>query len=333
MTETHDHGPVNFDVLVGHYCDAYQGGGDRDRTHEQDEFRRILAGFEKREGRIKSSFWCGKIRAGAVLTEKDRLFSAGDPYRSQVDLPLARSIGRADAFARTAEELLPPGVARRTALGLVYAIETNALACMDELESIPPAASAKAAALRSVTVAKIRDDLEIAKDYLEGAMGRRARLVYLQGMLIGVGVLAAILALIALVAFQFSPRFVDGTELVPTTLLFGGLGAVVSVMQRLTQGDLRVRLEPGETTVRLLGAFRPIIGGVLAVAILALVLGGLIPLSAPTDPAQRAFFFAGLAFLSGFSERYAQDMLGAGKAATISPREAPANPLGPVPAD
>jgi hypothetical protein len=94
------------------------------------------------------------------------------------------------------------------------------------------------------------------------------------------------------------------------------------------QGNLRVRMEPGASTVRLLGAFRPIIGAVLALAILTLVLGGLIPLAPPSDPAQKAFFLAGLAFLSGFSERYAQDMLGAGKMASIS-----ANTLGPEPSE
>jgi hypothetical protein len=312
MAELHEHGPVNFDVLAQHYCFAYQGDpSDPQAEEKRAEFRTMLDEFEAREGRIRSQFWCDNVRAAAILTDKDRFFSAGNPYNSQADVPLGRMVGRAEATARLAEELLS-GPARRTSLELLFTLETNALECMDQLASTPAPAPSRAKELRQVAKATFLEDLEAAERYVTSAVGHRARLVYLQGMVIGivgVGVIASVLVLFV----SRIPQVLSGTELVPTTLLLGAAGAIVSVMQRWTQGDLRVRPEPGPTTVRLLGIFRTVIGSVLAVAVLILVLGGLLPLSAPTDAATRAFFFAGLAFLAGFSERFAQDMIGTGK--------------------
>lgn len=231
----------------------------------------MLDEFESREGRIKSQFWCANIEAAAVLTDRDRFFSAGDPFRTSADMPIARLTDHADRLPRLAEELLI-GPARRSGLELVYALETSALNCMDELAARPPPDAKAAKEMRAVTVAKLGSDLAVAKSYVESAAERRAQLIYLQGMLVGVvvtGVVASLLAV--LVGLLQDP--IDGTEFIPTALLLGALGAVVSVMQRLTRGNLRLRLDSGVTAVRLLGSFRPAIGGLLACAILVMVLG------------------------------------------------------------
>jgi hypothetical protein len=55
------------------------------------------------------------------------------------------------------------------------------------------------------------------------------------------------------------------------------------------------------------------IGAVLAFAIVVLILGGIIPLEVPADATKAVFFLAGISFLAGFSERYAQSLLGAAK--------------------
>jgi hypothetical protein len=229
-------------------------------------------------------------------------------------MPISRLTDHADRLARLVEELLI-GPARRTGLELIYALETGALHCMDELAAKPPPDAKTAKEMRAVTVAKLRNDLAAAQSYVESAAERRAQLIYLQGMLVGVVVTAVVATLLAvLVGLLQDP--IDGTEFLPTALLLGAFGAVVSVMQRLTRGNLRLRLDSGVTAVRLLGAFRPAIGGLLACAILVMALGGLVPLEIPADDGTRAFFLSGLAFLAGFSERFAQDMIGAGKATT-----------------
>jgi hypothetical protein len=58
-----------------------------------------------------------------------------------------------------------------------------------------------------------------------------------------------------------------------------------------------------------LGAIRPVIGAVLGVASFVLVNGGLLSLAPPAAISNHTLYFAGIAFLAGFSERFAQDML------------------------
>jgi hypothetical protein len=58
----------------------------------------------------------------------------------------------------------------------------------------------------------------------------------------------------------------------------------------------------------MLGAFRPVIG--MALGAVMWVLTGSGVLVVPADPIQLRFFRVLAAFLAGFSERWAQDMLG-----------------------
>ena len=71
----------------------------------------------------------------------------------------------------------------------------------------------------------------------------------------------------------------------------------------MTDIDLR------RATIR---AFRVVIGSTFAVALFLLVMGGLMHMSGP-DPDQSVgqwlYYFTGIAFVAGFSERLAQDML------------------------
>lgn len=313
MTAEDIHGAASFDMLAGHYFGAVGlDEADPEREATLAAFRKMFRDFEGRQGRVTSQYWGTNILAAAVVTDRDLLFSAGDPFTQAADVRIAKLIARTDNLSRNAEELLT-GAPRRAAVEQAFALQTNAFACMDALSASPPPTAKEADERRRVTAAKMADDVAAMEAYVQSAMDRRGRLIYLQGMLIGVLVIIPTLIALAL-AVRLVPGFVEGTELIPWVILFGGLGGVVSVMQRLTQGNLRVRLESGEATVRLLGIFRPIIGAVLALAIFVLVLGGLIPLEPPDDPAARAYFFAGLSFLAGFSERYAQDMIGVGKA-------------------
>ena len=91
----------------------------------------------------------------------------------------------------------------------------------------------------------------------------------------------------------------------------GGLGAIISVMIRISRGqrlDVDTTQEPSMTC--LAGSFRPVIGGVLGVALYVLLKAHVIPLDVPaaSDPAT-PYFFTAIAFLAGFSERWAQDTI------------------------
>jgi hypothetical protein len=301
-----------------HYY-ASRSADEDDRA--QAEYHEMLTSWQAREGNITSAYFCDNIRAAAVITDRDCLFSVGDPYRKKADLPLYSLITRAGHLEQFVEDSLVGGQ-RRASVAEIYAIETNALACMDELAAKPAPRAEVAEELRSVTCAKIEADLAHAEQYAYAVWQRRAQIAYLQGMGLGIlGVATAVLAAALLLgpllsAFRDIPPRIS---YVPWVLLAGAIGAVLSVMQRLTHGNLRLRLDSSLTQNRTLGAFRPIIGSAFALGLVILVLGGLVPLVIPDDDDVRPFFVAGLAFLAGFSERFAQDMISVGATRQSTP--------------
>jgi len=311
--EVDPHEGANFDLVVMHY---YGSRGAEPDDPAQVRYRAMLASWKSREGNITSSYFCANIAAAAVTTDRDCLFSAGNPYRTKADLPLYRLITRADHLARFVQDSLV-GLQRRASIDEIYAIQTIALACMDELAAEPAPQAEAAEELRSVTCAKVEADLAQAEQYVSAVWQRRAQMAYLWGMGLGIlGVAATVLAVTVLLLPWLNATYVGvpgPMPYVPWVLMLGAIGAVLSVMQRLTSGKLRLRLDSSLTENRTLGAFRPIIGSAFGLALFILVLGGLIPLQIPTDGETEAFFLVGLAFLAGFSERFAQDMIGVGK--------------------
>ena len=113
-----------------------------------------------------------------------------------------------------------------------------------------------------------------------------------------------------MVALNNSPMKAEIGATLITCLVSGAVGAILSVMTRTTNRErVRVRLDQGRFVVFLSGGFRLIIGAVFGAAMFVLVSGGLLPIAVPDSPDQVKLFFAGLAFLAGFSERWAQDTI------------------------
>ena len=154
----------------------------------------------------------------------------------------------------------------------------------------------------------IEKELECTEAYFVQSAQRTARLEYLIGMIPG-------LVLAGLVAFlmwdlNWVPRDLS------IAFIGGALGALVSVMSRLTSGKLTLNHEYGKATLRILGGMRPFVGALFGLALYVLIAGTIIPMEVPGDAEEQRFFFAGLGFLAGFSERWAQDMIDPGKLPT-----------------
>jgi len=66
---------------------------------------------------------------------------------------------------------------------------------------------------------------------------------------------------------------------------------------------------------------RPVIGAVFGAVVYLLLDGGIIDLFTPPRDETRLAFYAGLGFLSGFSERFAQDVI-----AQVDPTKTPPPP-------
>ena len=84
----------------------------------------------------------------------------------------------------------------------------------------------------------------------------------------------------------------------------GAVGSAVSIMVRIQDFMHLKNTDP--SVLFFTGFFKPIIGTAFALFVFAILSSGLIPVT--IDPAKARYFFAALAFVSGFSERFAKDV-------------------------
>jgi hypothetical protein len=109
-------------------------------------------------------------------------------------------------------------------------------------------------------------------------------------------------------------------------------------MTRMSRDQLTLNYESGVVTMRLLGVIRPLLGALFGGALYLLLAGGLVTLAqAPKDETKLIYFYTGIAFLAGFSERWAQDVVtgkgpaGGAAAANAGPPASRPNPTPRVP--
>lgn len=157
------------------------------------------------------------------------------------------------------------------------------------------------------TLSRVEDELNRVETEIGRALGVEARHQYLLGMTVGAVVLVGAVVFIRWILVPDWARTVHLDTLGLGTVIAGGVGAVLSVMTRLTANNLKVDSTAGRGLVRLAGSFRPLIGGIFAFAIYAFVKGGLLPIRVTVSGLGEIYFFLSVAFLAGFSERLAQD--------------------------
>ncbi|MDQ7089781.1 MAG: hypothetical protein Q9M50_03940 [Methylococcales bacterium] len=95
------------------------------------------------------------------------------------------------------------------------------------------------------------------------------------------------------------------TSLFFTVALFGAIGSIVSIMVRI-QDFLTVGVKD-RFILYFTGAFKPLIGMAFALFLLALIKSGWVPLD--IKPETENYFFMAIAFIAGFSERFARDIV------------------------
>jgi hypothetical protein len=139
-----------------------------------------------------------------------------------------------------------------------------------------------------------------AEALLEAAGQRTAQSLYARGMFQGILLLGLVTLVGGLVLWAFGgeARYAIG---VPA----GGLGAFVSVFQRMGRKGFKLDMDPGSELVRF-GRVRPFIGAIFGLVIMALLESGV--LSIPHTGSSLALY-AALGFFAGFNERFAPDKL------------------------
>ena len=95
--------------------------------------------------------------------------------------------------------------------------------------------------------------------------------------------------------------------LILITVLSAGWGSVLSMATRLTNAETKFYDVNDHRVLFLTGFFKPIIGVIFSLFISALVMSGFIPLN--MNGGNDKYIFAIIGFLSGFSERFAKDII------------------------
>jgi hypothetical protein len=182
------------------------------------------------------------------------------------------------------------------------------------------AAPAQKAAMNSSDTYPLADvvskELDAADQYYQHFTQRTIRVSYFQG--IGYGMLT-------IVMFFLLFYLLRGSLKVPVTLLWsilaGALGALTSVLSSATFGRIVLDRTQGGTWNTFLGAFRPIIGALFGAAFFTLINAGFLPVKIPSG--SEIALYASIAFLAGFSHRWAQDTLKTAEGKIAPPSNTP----------
>ncbi|NOT97173.1 MAG: hypothetical protein HOP00_12820, partial [Nitrospira sp.] len=94
------------------------------------------------------------------------------------------------------------------------------------------------------------------------------------------------------------------SKMLVTVTLAGALGSIVSIMVRIQ--DFGKAANADQSVLFMTGFFKPVVGSSFALFIFAVIKAGLIPIT--ITPGAETYFFIALAFVSGFSERFARDV-------------------------
>jgi len=155
-------------------------------------------------------------------------------------------------------------------------------------------------------------ELNHLEQSLKKAIVTEARQDYLVGMFSGVIFLMILVGVLL--------RFTSGKSAMHAVLgviAAGGLGATLSVMSRLTANRLSVDAGADTALIRLAGGFRPVVGAVFGLALYTFIEADLLPINVTVTGQKLTYFYLAVAFLAGFSERFAQDAITKAGAAIV----------------
>lgn len=295
----------------------------------EERYRRFLASFEADAGQIVTAYWSTNVASALAVTAQTRKLIGrlgwAPRYRlhrvtdwaTHQHAAVARLMHDFEVIAVKAAEVLR-GTSQRIMLERIFASMSLLLASVDRTEPLDDASV-------EALVSEQSEELVTAEKDYRAAAAREAQVVYFWGMMQGVVFQAAILVAVwfALI-LPFLPKNVEN-ETVGTYLAAygaGTVGALVSVLARMTgRAGFRVDAEIGRRNIRALGSFRPFIGGVFGLAIAFAVSSGLLHIDVPSAAGEAFFFLAFVAFLAGFSERFARDVFDDAGGRVLPPKE------------
>ena len=324
-------GSVSFAELVRvHYEWERSFRDGRPNEALEEEFRAKLEEFQRCEGVLLHAYWSRRRPSAVALTIRARSrFKrwklkgwrlVRGKFREDVD-PLVdqdaiiRLHRASDWLAREARiadllhycdtlgirvgEVLR-GTSERIAMQWIFTVQSHLLGFIERQPS-----KVDAQKIDEIVDSQSKELVQI-EEYYGRAAERSARFVYFTGMMVGAfasALVASGLAFAFWLTGWFEGSHVQSLQAFFVSYAAGGIGAIVSVMFRMSDSDkFELDYEVGRPTVRRLGSFRPFVGAVFGVAMYFLIASGLPQVELPAD--EQAFFYYGtVAFLAGFFER------------------------------
>jgi hypothetical protein len=288
------------------------------------EYGRARKIFEQQHGEIFENYIARHIHAGAFLLNERVRFSWFRRRRYRIETAYENV-----AIDTRLDEMLRKVMTeeRRSAITLTgrphailvqtaYSLMVYLYNILDSMQSgtCGPERVKKIAASAQAELASL-------KEFQVNSARRRALSFYLLGLPIG-GLACS--ALIFWAAHSPSVNAITSdSDGVAACLFSGAAGGIISVMARVHSGKrAEVDSNQNRAVILLAGCFRPIIGAVFGGALYVLISSGILPLAMPTGivtptgsgagfnkTQKTSLYFTGLAFLAGFSERWAQDTI------------------------
>ncbi len=290
-------------VSLGAVASAHHIAVTREHSPEVREeaglLRRLLRSkFEQQHGVIRNSYFCRNLPGGIVLTEAP--VDLHSVLNSENDRLVALEADY-HALVHETKFALGGGYQVTPQVDAVYSAMTRVLAAADLAAAPEPDEARLAEAL-----AAAEREVEHVRTRVHVAILRQARFVYLQGTLTGAAAALAMCVVLGLVGAPLWNEHIGTAELVAATL-FGALGALVSVFQRVATGNLTLDFNASGRQLFLLGSLRPLVGAIFGAVVHFGLSAGLLGIAdRPTAPVG---VFAIVGFVSGFSERFAKDMV------------------------
>jgi len=272
----------------------------------EERYREFEAAFQHRHGRIISAYWCTSQPSAVALTENTGIkgsppfeFHRVSDWATKDEPQIADALHECDEIAVRAAQVLH-GKTLRICMQLVMASAGHLLSLVDA------PAQHEAKGKKELALKLERRKLDKARAYYHQAANGQAQLYYFAGMILGALILAIVSVAIGLTS---NLSGIDNRD-VFGSLTAGTLGALVSVMSRIGSGHFRLDYDVGRRYPIFLGALRPAIGAIFGLALYFAVTSQLLDVfKLPTDATHRFYFLLVIAFLAGFSERWARDTL------------------------
>jgi hypothetical protein len=259
----------------------------------RDHFNVLVRNFERVHGHIRRSYFGRYVLAAAALTSEDEIevVLARDVPSSE----LIQIIRRAQALGYMAWHRLEQ-YDKRLCQGMIFSVILEVLRRLDQGHDCG-----------DKELDYLRANLDEAEKFMLRCAKRQAQTQYMNGMLKYGSVALALLLVLAGVIGVVHGSFNGVLGQMVLVAIAGAFGAAVSVMWRQTSGTFTINLPTlgSASELRLMGALRPAIGAVFALAVFVFAMSPILPLETTT---RDTYLLVALGFLAGFSERFAQDM-------------------------